>query len=301
MTFRAASALFLLLALLSPASASALPPGSLTAPRDVELARQDPKYTFCSAPKLPLSPRQRALCPLASQVDGCEALVAACKSDASSAEEAERRRRNAERESGTWRQLVGALGFLAQGLVWLLIALVIAAIAFPLVRALLRARRDKALADAPVRPNVAAPVDRPPPPRAEADLRCRGGATRGRRPCAPRRPRACAQPVPRRFARGARPARRDPARASPHERRVRPVLRGGRCAPAPPRDRARGRPRRVRQRRADRRRRGERRVARHGRRALGCAARGGVRHDGGPSGLPRARALGCGGRTEAPP
>jgi len=167
MTFRAPSAAVLLLALLSSASASALPQGSRTAPRDVESARQDPKYTFCSAPKLPLSPRDRALCPLASQVDGCEALVAACKSDASSAEEAVRRRRNADRGSGTWRQVVGVLGFLAQGLVWLLIALVIAAIAVPLVRALLRARRDKALADAPVRPNVAVPVDRPPTPRAE--------------------------------------------------------------------------------------------------------------------------------------
>jgi len=172
LTSRGPGASLLLLALLAllastPAPAFAQPPSSLTAPQHVEDARKDAKYTFCSAPKLPLSPRQRALCPLASEVDGCEGLVAACKSDASSAADTERLRREAQRGKSATQQLLGALGSLAQGLVWLLIALVIAAIAFPLVCALLRARRDKAVADAPVRPNVAALVDRPPPPRAE--------------------------------------------------------------------------------------------------------------------------------------
>lgn len=159
MTSRAPFVALALLALLSPASALARPPGSLTAPQHVEAARQDAQYTFCSAPKLPLSPRQRALCPLASEVEGCEGLVAACKADASSAADAERLRRNAQRGKSATQQLLGALASLAQGLVWLLIAVVIAAIAFPLVRALLRARRDKAVADAPARPNVAALVD----------------------------------------------------------------------------------------------------------------------------------------------
>jgi hypothetical protein len=156
------------LVLLSPAAARAETPRSLTAPQHVESARQDAKYTFCTSPKVPLSPRQRALCPLASEVDGCEGLVAACKADAASAAQMEELRRSLERGKSGPRQLLGAVGFLAQGLLWLLVALVIAAIAFPLVRALLRARRDKRIADAPVRPNVALPVDRPPPPPAEA-------------------------------------------------------------------------------------------------------------------------------------
>jgi hypothetical protein len=167
MTFRRPLAALVAAALLSPASARALPPRSLTAPQHLEDARKDAKYTFCASPKLPLTPRMRALCPLASEVDGCEGLVAACKADASAAE-AERLRRDAERGKSATAQLLSALGFLAQGLVWLLIGLVLVAIAFPLVRALLRARRDKAVADAPARPNVATLVDRPAPPRAES-------------------------------------------------------------------------------------------------------------------------------------
>jgi hypothetical protein len=159
----------LLVAFLEPRAALAEPSSSLVAPAHVEAARQDAKYTFCTSPKLPLSPRQRALCPVASQVDGCEGLVAACKADASSAAEAAKRHAEAQREkSSPAKQLVAALGSIAQGLVWLLIALVVAALAFPLIRALLRARRDKAVADAPARPNVATPALRAPPPPPEA-------------------------------------------------------------------------------------------------------------------------------------
>ena len=62
----------LLLVGLAPASASALPSGSLEAPQHVESARQDAKYTFCSSPKVPLTPNQRGLCPLAADTEGCE-------------------------------------------------------------------------------------------------------------------------------------------------------------------------------------------------------------------------------------
>lgn len=158
----------LLLVGLAPASASALPSGSLEAPQHVESARKDAKYTFCSSPKVPLTPSQRGLCPLAADVDGCEGFVAACKGDASAAAELERLRRRSQPGKSTTQQLVGVLGFLAQGLVWLLVGLVIVAIAFPLVRALLRARRDKAVADAPATRNVALLVGAPPLPRPEA-------------------------------------------------------------------------------------------------------------------------------------
>ncbi|MDB4934114.1 MAG: hypothetical protein JWP87_1086 [Labilithrix sp.] len=150
--------------------------GSLGAPEHVESARREGKYTFCSSPRRPLTSKQRDLCPLASDVTGCEGFAKACltAADGSTADgDSEARTSKGQKNDGasdgsSSRQITGALGAFAQALIWLFLAVVIIAIAVPLVRALLRARRNKELADRPERAtNVAVAVDRPPPPRAE--------------------------------------------------------------------------------------------------------------------------------------
>jgi hypothetical protein len=161
----------------APGLAGAQPLGSLGAPEHVENARREGKYSFCSAPKTPLTERQRELCPLAAQVSGCEGFAKACLRESTSSGDGQQdstgkssaQHDRSNESSSSSRELTGALGAAAQALIWLLIAIVIAAIAIPLVRALLRARRNKALADTPDKaPNVAVLADRAPPPQAEA-------------------------------------------------------------------------------------------------------------------------------------
>ena len=117
--------------------------------------RQESRFTFCQKPKRPLFSRQAELCSFSSDVEGCEGFAKACgeatketKDDAPSAVSA-------------------ALGSLAKGLVWILVIGVILAIALPLIRALLRARRDRQLADQPAAPNVAVLVALKPAPEPE--------------------------------------------------------------------------------------------------------------------------------------
>jgi hypothetical protein len=133
-------------------------------------AQREGHYTFCKTPKVPLSPNDQELCPLARATEGCEGLVAACRGDldaktksGETSEDAAAKHRDPSSHT-----VPGALGALAQGLVWLLMLAVVVAVAIPLVRALLRARRDKALADAPKPPNVAVATVVVPPPLAES-------------------------------------------------------------------------------------------------------------------------------------
>lgn len=149
--------------------AFAQPVGSRAAGEHVQAARREGRYTFCSKPRRPLMTEQRELCTLAEGVEGCEALVAACKGDVPAE----------KKPSGsTWETVMQALASLAKVLVWLLVALVVVAIAAPLVIAVMRARRNKAVADAPRALNEARHVAeraRPPEPEtisdAEAALR----------------------------------------------------------------------------------------------------------------------------------
>ncbi|MDB5214224.1 MAG: hypothetical protein JWO86_2151 [Myxococcaceae bacterium] len=134
-------------------------------------AQREGHYTFCTAPKVPLSPRAEELCPLAKRVDGCEGFAAACRGDIGS--KAKRSGERAEEtakpgDPSTKHEIPGALGAVAQGLVWVLVIGVVIAIAIPLVRAILNARRNKALADAPKPPNAAVAEVLAPPPPAEA-------------------------------------------------------------------------------------------------------------------------------------
>ena len=153
-----------LVALSLTTRASARPPSFEEARTNVQTARNDETYAFCKKPKTPLGPEQRALCVLADDVEGCEGFAAACKGT-----QLVNKEKDSQKDSPSWAHgLLSVLSTFATGLLWLLIALVIAAIAVPLVAALLKARRDKAIADAPRAPNVATPTARAPPPPPEA-------------------------------------------------------------------------------------------------------------------------------------
>lgn len=143
---------------LMPGMALAQPRGSAHVREHLESARREGNYTFCSKPRTPLLPDQRALCPLAEGVSGCDEFLAACNNLAL---------KDKPKTSTTWREILDALGAVAKMLVWLLVAAVVIAIAFPLLRALLRARRDRQIADAPVAQNVASLAERVPPPEPE--------------------------------------------------------------------------------------------------------------------------------------
>jgi hypothetical protein len=111
---------------LDPAKADAL----------VAKARNDGDDGFCKAPQRPLSFRARPLCPLVSEVKGCEGLVAACNDDVGPKPPPE------QRTPWTWNGLARILGTIANVGVWLLIAAVVGAIAWFIVRAIQRGRRE---------------------------------------------------------------------------------------------------------------------------------------------------------------
>ncbi|MBS2014993.1 MAG: DUF4350 domain-containing protein [Deltaproteobacteria bacterium] len=100
----------------------------------VEAARADGFDAFCTRPPRPLLGHHRSMCALASEIPRCDALVAACR------EEVETPKPKSS--------FLEVLGEIAQKLVWLLVALAAAALVYPIVRAIQRARADRALADA---------------------------------------------------------------------------------------------------------------------------------------------------------
>lgn len=117
----------------------------------VEAARADGFDAFCTHPPKPLLGAHRGMCDLASEVKGCEALVAACKDQGEITE-----------PKGSW---VAALASIAQKLVWLLVAVGILAIAYPILRALRRMRADRSLADLESDKGTSSPI-----PKAAPDL-----------------------------------------------------------------------------------------------------------------------------------
>lgn len=134
-------------------------------------ARREGHYTFCTTPKVPLSPREEDLCPLAKRVDGCEGFAAACRGELGSkaGRSGEKPEETAVKhdDRSSSHEIAGALGAVAQGLVWLLMIGAVVAVAIPLVRAILRSRRDKAVADAPKPRNVAVATVMTPTPHPE--------------------------------------------------------------------------------------------------------------------------------------
>src|SRR5262249_50192755 len=119
---------------------------------DAQNALGEGKYGFCSQPRRPLSRGARRLCGHAEQIKACKGFAEAC------AELEEKPKPPPDiPDSGVWR----ALGSFARVFVWLVVAAVIVAIAIPLIRAILRSRRDKELAEPVAEAKTATP--KPPP------------------------------------------------------------------------------------------------------------------------------------------
>jgi hypothetical protein len=160
MTLRPLLCALLVLSMVLGVSTRALAqPARTTDPRaQVEALRKESRFTFCTKPKSPLFGRQRELCTLASQVPECEGFATACGDPAL---------KEADKKESKSSDFGGVLGAIAKLLIWVLVIAVVVAIAFPLIRAFMRSRRDKELADVAPEPNVAVAVVKKPPPEAE--------------------------------------------------------------------------------------------------------------------------------------
>ena len=126
------------------------------AAKDVDAIRAEGKDTFCSKPSRPLSTRARQLCEHAAEIPGCDGLVAACKEPGAASKDAETA--PDEKKPNDPPHIPALLGELARYAVWLLVFAAIVAIAVPVVRALLRRRRDKSLSDPLPKTEKAAPA-----------------------------------------------------------------------------------------------------------------------------------------------
>ena len=104
----------------------------------------DEKYAFGTAPARPLGPRQRTTCEAAREIEGCQALVDACDADQPKA-------------PPDWlTRLVLWLAPLAHVFLYLLVAVIVLAIAIPVVTGLIQLRRRRRLKEeAGHLPNVA--------------------------------------------------------------------------------------------------------------------------------------------------
>jgi len=133
-------ALFVVLLLLLPRVASArLDPAR--ASEDVRVALDKGGDAFCKAPNKPLTPRAVKLCAHAKEIPSCEGFAAAC---------ADLEKPPPRLEAPGWLEAVlRAIGPIASVLLWVLVAAVVIGLVTPLVLAWLRARRDRAAADAP--------------------------------------------------------------------------------------------------------------------------------------------------------
>jgi hypothetical protein len=131
---------------------------------DVGDAMREKDYGFCKAPHEPLSPRARDLCPHATEIPGCGGFVTACTPKAPTATTptttATATPPSRSGPSLTPVTVPGGLGMAAQVMVWLLVAALVIAVLVPIVRALARMRRDKALAE-PVREKPTVEQDLP--------------------------------------------------------------------------------------------------------------------------------------------
>jgi hypothetical protein len=154
---RTLSRLWLLAALsvcVSPRPARAALDAS-RAQADVESARRERAFTFCSEPRRPLSFRARSLCAHAKEIPGCEGFAKECAKGESS-------------ETPSWfvRMLRFPLDLLGSAIArvfaWLFVGALLIAVFVPIGRALLRMHRDKALADPP--------DDKPSPRTAAVDV-----------------------------------------------------------------------------------------------------------------------------------
>ncbi len=135
--------------LLVPSAAHAAPGDDLR--ETARAARAEGEYTFCSKPSKTLLGREWRMCPLAREVDDCEAFAQAC--DEHFAEKAPRA------QGDFFESLAKALGSITQVLAFALVGLILLLVAIPVVLAVAKARRDRQLGDDEARAkNVAQPL-----------------------------------------------------------------------------------------------------------------------------------------------
>lgn len=121
-----------------------------TAEADAQAAAADGNYTFCSAPSVPLSPRALRMCPIASELAGCEGFAKACA-------EVGATRKPTERSSWWSEAIARALAYLRSGL-WLTgivgVVVILVALAFAIVRRVRNAKGDAVLREVPETPDA---------------------------------------------------------------------------------------------------------------------------------------------------
>ncbi len=128
------------------------------AQRDVDAAMHDGAYPFCRDPRTPLSYRARDLCAHAADIPDCAGFQAECTRMTTSSSSSG----SGSSWSPSWRwfghpfAVPGFLGTLAQILVWIVVGALVLAILVPIVRAILRIRREGPREKAPER---AAPAE----------------------------------------------------------------------------------------------------------------------------------------------
>ena len=130
-------------ALAAPAFAG-LDPAS--AERDVSAARAAGSVEFCASPSRPLTSRARKLCPHAKEIPSCAGFAAAC-AEAETGGAARTTPTAAPTPKSSTPSVAAGLGAIAQVIVWLLVAAIVGVVLMLVARALLRMRRDVALAD----------------------------------------------------------------------------------------------------------------------------------------------------------
>jgi hypothetical protein len=145
---------------IGPSARATLDPARAQADADAVLVEND---AFCKDPSRPLSPRARSLCDLAPEVPRCDGFAKACAEAAPDRQRAtSKEEKENKADASSWRSSLAAFARLA---VWVMLALVVAAIFVPVVQAVLRRRRDKQLADTePARVIGTGPAPPPPEP-----------------------------------------------------------------------------------------------------------------------------------------
>ncbi|MCL2779805.1 MAG: hypothetical protein FWD73_17580 [Polyangiaceae bacterium] len=94
-------------------------------------ARREGPYTFCDAQTMPLTGREKSLCPLAAEIENCAGFVAACEP------------KPAPQESKWLEALAHFFARIARVLLWIFVAAVIAIVLVPIVLAALRRKRER--------------------------------------------------------------------------------------------------------------------------------------------------------------
>jgi hypothetical protein len=149
---------------LGASSSTARPAHAANAPRPVPAAQdtdgidriareayEEGKYAFCKDPTRPLGLRQQGLCELAAEVEGCEGYLKACHL-------------GQVPKDRSWVERVAEwLGPIAKAFLYLLVLGIVVVVAIPVIRAIVKRKRDRELAErVPDAPNRAVVVEGEP-------------------------------------------------------------------------------------------------------------------------------------------